>query len=75
MRVSKLSWLLFDNVNDMSFVLHSRAMFQAKNDVHTLGDSKTGFSRASYAHTRAEQYRKFGYSQAFLVFGGPCRKS
>ena len=26
----------------MSFVLHSRALFQANNDVRTLGDSKTG---------------------------------
>ena len=38
---SKHSYLLFDNVNDMSFVLNSRALFQANNDVHTLGDSKT----------------------------------
>ena len=26
----------------MSFVLNYRAMFQANNDIHTLGDSKTG---------------------------------
>ena len=26
----------------MSFVLDYRALFQANNDVHTLGDSKTG---------------------------------
>ena len=28
-------------VNDMSFVLHQRALFQANNDIHVLGDSKT----------------------------------
>ena len=32
---------VFDNVNDMQFVLDYRAMFQANNDVHTLGESKT----------------------------------
>ena len=36
------SYILFDNVNDMSFVLDHRALFQANNDVHTLGESKTG---------------------------------
>ena len=36
------NYILFDNVNDMSFVLDYRALFQANNDVHTLGDSKTG---------------------------------
>ena len=32
----------FDNVNDMQFVLDYRALFQANNDIHTLGDSKKG---------------------------------
>ena len=36
------SYIVFDNVNDMAFVLDYRALFQADNDVHTLGDSKTG---------------------------------
>ena len=36
------SYILFDNVNDMSFVLDYRAMLQASNDIHRLGDSKTG---------------------------------
>ena len=36
------NYIVFDNVNDMSFVLDYRALFQANNDVHTLGDSKTG---------------------------------
>ena len=35
-------YILFDNVNDMEFVLSQRALFQANNDMHTLGDSKTG---------------------------------
>ena len=35
-------YILFDNVNDMEFVLSQRALFQANNDLHTLGDSKTG---------------------------------
>ena len=34
--------MVFDNVNDQSFVLNFRALFQANNDVHTLGESKTG---------------------------------
>ena len=36
------SHIIFDNVNDMSFVLESRALFQANVDFHTLGESKTG---------------------------------
>ena len=36
------SYVIFDNVNDMKFILDYRAMFQANNDIHTLGDSKTG---------------------------------
>ena len=36
------NYILFDNVNDMSFVLDYRALFQANNDVRALGDSKTG---------------------------------
>ena len=36
------SYFLFDNVNDMKFVLDQRALFQSNNDVHTLGESKTG---------------------------------
>ena len=34
-------YIVFDNVNDMSFILNYMAVFQANNDVHTLGDSKT----------------------------------
>ena len=34
--------IIFDNVNDMSFVLDNRALMQANNDVHTLGESRTG---------------------------------
>ena len=34
-------YIVFDNVDDMRFVLDFRAMFQANNDVHTLGESKT----------------------------------
>ena len=36
------TYILFDNVNDMQFVLDARALFQANNDFHTLGDSRTG---------------------------------
>lgn len=36
------SYIVFDNVNDMKFVLNYRALFQANNDIHTLGESKTG---------------------------------
>ena len=35
-------YIVYDNVNNMDFILDYRAMFQANNDVHTLGDSKTG---------------------------------
>ena len=35
-------YLVFDNVNDMSFVLDYRVMFRANNDIHVLGESKTG---------------------------------
>lgn len=34
--------LLFDNVNDMKFVLDNRALIQANADIHTLGESRTG---------------------------------
>ena len=36
------SFIVFDNVNDMRFILDYKAMFQANNDLHTLGESKTG---------------------------------
>ena len=36
------SYIVFDNVNDMRFVMDYRALFQANNDIHTLGESKTG---------------------------------
>ena len=36
------NYIMFDNINDMKFVLDYRALFQANNDIHTLGDSKTG---------------------------------
>lgn len=39
---AKHGYIVFDNVNDMKFVLDSRALFQANNDIHTLGESKTG---------------------------------
>lgn len=35
-------YIIFDNVNDQEFVLSQRALFQANNDIHTLGDSRTG---------------------------------
>ncbi len=38
----KHGYIVFDNVNSMEFVLSQRALFQANNDVHTLGESKTG---------------------------------
>ena len=38
----KHAYLLFDNVNHVDFVLNYRALFQANNDIHTLGDSRTG---------------------------------
>ncbi len=34
--------IVFDNINDQQFVLDQRALFQANNDVHTLGESRTG---------------------------------
>ena len=37
----KHGFLLFDNVNSHTFVLDSRALFQANSDVHTLGVSRT----------------------------------
>ena len=36
------SFIVFDNVNNTAFTLDHRAMFQSNNDVHSLGDSKTG---------------------------------
>ena len=36
------SYIVFDNVNDMRFVLDQRALFQSNNDLHKLGESKTG---------------------------------
>lgn len=35
-------YILFDNVNDMQFVLDHRALVQSNNSVHTLGQSQTG---------------------------------
>ncbi|CAJ1346149.1 unnamed protein product, partial [Effrenium voratum] len=35
-------YILFDNVNHMNFVLNEQALFQANNDLHTLGSSRTG---------------------------------
>ena len=35
-------YLVFDNVNDMSFVMNYRALFQANNDVHKLAESRRG---------------------------------
>ena len=35
-------YIVFDNVNDQSFVFNHRALFQANNDIHTLGESRTG---------------------------------
>jgi hypothetical protein len=34
--------IVFDNVNDMDFVMKFRALLQANNDVHVLGSSATG---------------------------------
>ena len=31
----------------MKFILDYRALFQANNDIHTLGDSKTGYMRTT----------------------------
>ena len=41
---AKHSYIVFDNVNDMAFVLNHRALFQANNDVHTLGEPKAWLS-------------------------------
>ncbi|CAJ1397084.1 unnamed protein product [Effrenium voratum] len=38
----KHGFLVFDNINNMSFILSQRALFQSNGDVHTLGQSKTG---------------------------------
>ena len=35
-------YIVFDNVSDMQFVLDNRALFQSNNDMHTVGESKTG---------------------------------
>ena len=35
-------YILFDNVNHMDFILNVRTLFQANNDLHTLGASRTG---------------------------------
>ncbi|CAE7197697.1 hypothetical protein AK812_SmicGene25801 [Symbiodinium microadriaticum] len=35
-------YILFDNVNDMQFVLDHRALAHSNNSVHTLGQSQTG---------------------------------
>ena len=35
-------YILFDNVDDMKFILDHRATVQANNDIHVLGESKTG---------------------------------
>ena len=34
--------IVFDNVNNMDFVMKFRALLQANNDVHVLGTSATG---------------------------------
>ena len=34
--------VLFDNVNDMKFIMDVRALVQANKDIHSLGESKTG---------------------------------
>ena len=36
------SFIIFDNVNDVRFVMDYRALLQANNDIHVLGASKTG---------------------------------
>ena len=33
-------YILFDNVNNMDFVLNHRALFQANNDLHALGEPR-----------------------------------
>ena len=38
----KHGYIVFDNVNNMDFVLSQRAIFQSNNDIHTVGESKTG---------------------------------
>lgn len=38
----KYGFIVFDNVNNMDFVLAHRAMIQANNDIHLLGESQTG---------------------------------
>ena len=40
------SYVVFDNVNNMKFILDYRALLQANNDIHVLGESKTGMSTA-----------------------------
>lgn len=35
-------YIVFDNVNNQKFILENRATLQANNDIHTLGESKTG---------------------------------
>ena len=34
--------IVLDNINDQKFVLDNRAVLQANNDIHTLGESRTG---------------------------------
>ena len=36
------SFIMFDSVSDMKFVLGQGALFQANADVHMLGENKTG---------------------------------
>ena len=35
---AKHNYIVFDHANDMDFVLKHRALFQANNDLHTLGE-------------------------------------
>ena len=41
-RSTEHGYIIFDNVNNMDFVLRERVLFQANNDLHTLGGSRTG---------------------------------
>ena len=40
--ITKQGYIVFDNVNNMDFILSERALFQSNNDIHTLGVSRTG---------------------------------
>ena len=51
-------YIIFDSINDKQFVLDCRAMFQANNDVHTLGDSTTGMLRIAVGLNRIRMVRQ-----------------